>query len=210
MVHLLKSLTESVKHWYIPLILGIMFIVCGIYIFTSPLVAYLTLSVFFSVSFVVSGILDIIFSIRNAKIFKGWGWYLISGLLSLIMGIYLVTYPQLSMAVLPFVAGFTLMFRSFQLLGFSLDLKGHGVPNWGNSAILSILGVILSFMLLANPIFSGFSIVLLTGMSFLFTGIASSVLAFDLRKLKKFPERITKELKEKIENLQNEINNAIK
>ena len=35
MSNLLKSFTNSVKHWYLPLILGIIFIICGIYTFST-------------------------------------------------------------------------------------------------------------------------------------------------------------------------------
>jgi len=210
MPNLLKSFRNSVKHWYIPLILGIIFIVYGIYVFSSPLGTYLALSLLFSVSFIVSGIFDIFFSIENRKSMNGWGWYLVSGLLSLIMGIYLVNYPKISMAILPFIVGLTVMFRSFQLLGISFDLKDAHVLRWGNLAIFSILGIILSFMLLANPIFSGMSLVVLTGLSFIFVGVASVILAFDLKKLKNFPNKLSDEIKEKITNLQEEINERMR
>ncbi|MDH6250436.1 uncharacterized membrane protein HdeD (DUF308 family) [Chryseobacterium sp. H1D6B] len=210
MPNLLKSFRNSVKHWYIPLILGILFILFGIYVFSSPLETYLALSVLFSVSFIVSGLFDIFFSLNNTKFLNGWGWYLITGLLSLAMGIYLVTYPKISMTILPFIVGFTVMFRSFQLLGISFDLKEAHILRWGNLAVFSILGIILSFMLLANPIFSGISLVVLTGLSFIFVGAASVVLAFNLKKLKNYPNKLSSELKERIETLQNEINDKMK
>ncbi|WP_292011108.1 DUF308 domain-containing protein [Chryseobacterium sp.] len=210
MPSLLKSFRNSVKHWYIPLILGILFIVLGIYVFSSPLATYLALSILFSASFIVSGLFDIFFSIQNSKSLNGWGWYLVSGLLSFGMGIFLIAYPQISMSILPFIVGFTVMFRSFQLLGISLDLKDAHVLKWGNLAIFSVLGIILSFMLLANPIFSGISLVVLTGLAFILVGVASIILAFDLKKLKDFPKRLSHEIKEKIENLQEEINERMR
>lgn len=184
MTNLLKSVASSVKHWYIPLILGIILIIFGIYIFTIPLETYVTLSILFSISFLTSGIFDIFFSIQNSKTLKGWGWHLVSGILSLAMGIYLTMYPGISISILPFVVGFTIMFRSFYLLGISFDLKDAGIPNWGSLAFTSILGIILSFLLLANPIFSGISLVTLTAFSFIFVGISSVILSFNLKKVK--------------------------
>ena len=102
------------------------------------------------------------------------------------------------------------MFRSFQLLGISFDLKDAHVLRWGNLAIFSILGIILSFMLLANPIFSGMSLVVLTGLSFIFVGVASVILAFDLKKIKDYPLKLGSELKDKIENLHNELNDKMR
>lgn len=210
MANLLSSIVSTVKHWYIPLIIGIVFIVCGIYIFTSPLETYIGLSVIFSISFIFSGIADLVFSIQNASSLRGWGWYLVSGLLSLAMGIYLVIRPDVSMATLPFVVGVTVMFRSFQLLGFSLDLKEAGSQKWGNLAVLSVLGILFSFLLVANPLFTGLSLVTLTALTFIFSGVASCMLAFDLKKVKGYPQKLSNELKNKISALKIELDRELK
>lgn len=210
MTSLLHQISNSVKHWYLPLIIGVLFILFGIYIFTVPLETYLTLSIFFSASYIVSGLMDIFFSIGNNKTLKGWGWYLVGGIFTLAIGIYLAIYPSISMAVLPFFVGFTMLFRSFQLLGFSFDMKDLKILNWGNAAITSVLGIILSLLLLANPIFTGISLVTITALSFIFVGIASVILAFNLKKLKDFPDKLTPELKSRINAIQDEIINQVK
>lgn len=205
MASLVQSLRNSIKHWYIPLIVGILFMVFGFYLFTIPLETYLALSMLFSISFITSGLLEIVFSIQNNNSLKGWGWYLVSGLLSLIMGIYLVVYPGISMSILPFVVGFTLMFRSFQSLGIAFDLREKRILSWGNLALASTLGIILSFLLLANPFFTSLSLVTLTALSFVFTGIASMVLAFNLKSVKDAPGKMSAEVKNRIEGLEKEL-----
>lgn len=179
--------------------------VCGIYVFTVPLETYFTLSILFSLSFMASGIFDIFFSIQNSKSLNGWGWYLVSGILSLLIGIYLIAYPAISGSVLPFVIGFTVMFRSFSLLGFSFDLKDAGILSWGNLALVSVLGIILSFLLIADPIFTGISLITLTALAFIFAGIASIILSFGLKKIKNFPDKLSGEIKSRIQALQEEI-----
>lgn len=205
MANLFETLTNTVKHWYIPLIFGIVFLICGFYVFSVPLATYVTLSIFFSISFLFSGVTEIFFSLQNSKSLQGWGWFLVSGLLTAAIGVYLVAYPQISMSILPFVIGFTLLFRSFQLLGFAFDLKSHKNLNWGNVALASAGGIIFSLLLIFNPVFTGLSLVTLTAISFIFIGIASIMLALDLRKLKKFPGKISEELKSKMRSLQDEI-----
>jgi uncharacterized membrane protein HdeD (DUF308 family) len=173
-----------------------------------PLETYLTLSVLFSISFIIAGLLDIFFSIRNHKILHGWGWYLVGGLLSLAAGIILSIYPGISIVILPFVVGFTLLFMSFLLLGFSFEMKSLRILNWGYAAILSVLGAIFSFMLIVSPLISGISLVVITGISFILTGISSITLSFDLRKVKKMPEKLNSELLFKIEEIKKEIDEA--
>nr|WP_115958545.1 DUF308 domain-containing protein [Chryseobacterium flavum]REC67584.1 HdeD family acid-resistance protein [Chryseobacterium flavum] len=205
MPNLFETLTHTVKHWYIPLLFGILFLIFGIYVFSVPLTTYVTLSIFFSVSFLFSGITEIFFSLQNSKSLQGWGWFLVSGLLTTAIGIYLIANPQISMTVLPFVIGFTLLFRSFQLLGFAFDMKSMRIMSWGNIALASVGGIIFSLLLIFNPVFTGISLVTLTGVSFIFMGIASIMLALDLRKVKKIPGKVSQELKNRIKAIQEEI-----
>lgn len=205
MTTILQTITRSVKHWYIPLIVGIILIAAGIYVFMIPVETYLSLSVLFCISFIVIGLLDVFFSIRNRKILQGWGWYLVGGLFSLVVGILLIVHPGISVLILPYVVGSTLLFLSFLLMGFSFEMKSVGILNWGNTAVISVLGAILAFMLILNPVMSGISLVAITGFSFIVTGIASIVLSFDLRKVKKIPEKLSADLKEKIAAVKKEI-----
>lgn len=210
MANLFQTFTNTVKHWYIPLIFGILFLICGFYVFSVPLATYVTLSIFFSVSFLFSGITEVFFSLQNSKSLQGWGWFLVSGLLTTAIGVYLIAYPQISMSILPFVIGFTLLFRSFQLLGFAFDLKSMKIKSWGNVALASAGGIIFSLLLIFNPIFAGISLVTLTGVSFIFMGIASIMLALDLRKIKKIPGKVSQELRDKIKSIQEEIDDLKK
>lgn len=203
-----QTISRTVRHWYIPLIIGIVLIAAGIYVFMVPIETYLTLSVLFSISFIIIGLLKIFFSIRNHKILRGWGWYLVGGLLSLVVGIILSIYPGISIVILPFAVGFTLLFISFLLLGFSFEMKSLEILNWGNAAVLSVLGVIFSFMLVVSPLFSGISLVVITGVAFIFAGISSIVLSFDLRKIKRIPEKISAELKNEMADFKEERDQA--
>ncbi len=209
MTNLFNQISETIKHWYVPLIIGIIFIILGAYVFTVPLETYITLSIFFSISFIISGISDVVFALENKKFMRGWGWYLISGIFSLAMGCYLIAYPLISIEILPFVVAFTLLFRSFQLLGFSFDLRELNVVSWGDSALISVLGIIFSLLLLSNPIFTSMSLVTLTALTFIFVGVSSIMLSLNLKKLKGVPDKISQDLKNRIQSLQNEINDQI-
>ncbi|MFT3901895.1 MAG: DUF308 domain-containing protein [Niabella sp.] len=205
-----KTIRNTVNYWYVPAIIGVLFIVLGGYLFSVPGATYFSLVLLFSLSFLFSGVLEILFSVQNRQQLEGWGWYLASGIFSLLIGLLLVARPEVAATTLPFFVGFSLLFRSFQGLGFSFDLKNYGVLRWGNLAILSILGIIFSFMLIANPIFTGISLVFITAWSFVFLGIYAIVLSFQFRKLKTLPGKLKKELKDKIENLKEEYFKNIK
>jgi uncharacterized membrane protein HdeD (DUF308 family) len=199
-----KTISNTIKHWYMPLIIGLLLIAMGIYIFTVPLATYLTLTAFFTASFIASGILEIYFSVANRNEIDGWGWYLTGGILTLFVGILLAVEPGISATTLPFFVGFSLLFKSFQGLGLAFDLKNYGILRWGNLALTSVLGIIFSLLLVMNPIFTGISLVTLTAFAFIFAGISGIVLAFDLKKLKNLPAQISSDLNNKMEKLKEE------
>ena len=203
----LKTISKSIKHWYLLAISGVIFIGIGILVFTTPEESYAALSVVFSLSFLMSGIMESAFAISNRKIIEGWGWNLANSILSMIMGIFLLANPAVSSAILPYVVAFILMFRSIFAIGLSFDLKNYGIMDWGNILAIAILGLIVSFILLVNPLIAGISLVAITGTLFVITGIYSIFYAFKLKKVnkivKKIPESIITEIKRVKEELKN-------
>ncbi len=204
-----KSIQKSIRYWYLPAVIGVFFVIFGIYIFSTPIATYAVLTYLFSVSFIIAGVMESYFSVSNRDTLEGWGWYLTSGIASLVLGILLLIQPETSALVLPFFVGITLLFRSFQGLGFAFELKKYGQLNWGNLAIVSILGIVCSVLLIANPIFTGLSIVVFTGLSFIFGGISGIILSVQLKKLKSLPSQVSDELKSKIESLRKEYHDFI-
>ncbi|MFD1629862.1 HdeD family acid-resistance protein [Pseudopedobacter beijingensis] len=189
---LFKTVKSAVNHWYIPLIVGILFFILGIYVWSQPLASYLALSIFFCVSFIVSGVAEIIFSISNKNEMDNWGWTLAFGIINLLMGILLATHPGLSMATLAFYVGFVILFRSISSISASIELKNYGVSDWGWMMFWGILGVIFSFILLWNPLFAGLTLVVWTALGLMSMGIFGIVFAFKLKSLKKMKEKIRK------------------
>jgi uncharacterized membrane protein HdeD (DUF308 family) len=200
----LKTVVDSIKHWYIPLIIGIILVLVGVYVFSTPLESYLALSIFFSLSFLFSGILQVAFAIANRKELDSWGWHLAAGILYGLLGFLLMSRPEITMVTLPFVVGFFVLINSMNALGWAYDLKNLGVLKWGNIAIVAVLGIIFSFILLWNPLFAGLTLVVCTGLAFIFAGIAAIMLSLQLRKIKNFPGKLSDEFKSRIEAIKNE------
>lgn len=180
----LKTIKGAVKHWYLPLIVGLLFLVIGVYTFMSPVEAYITLAILFSISYIFSGISDIFFAISNRHELDNWGWALAIGVATLLVGILLYIHPEITMVTLPFMIGFLMLFRSVSGIGFALDLKNYGGNSWGYLLALGILGTLVSFFLLFNPIAAGMTLVAATGLVMLIIGIFHVFLALKLRKLR--------------------------
>ena len=174
----------AIRNWWWFIIIGILFIVSGIAVLSRPLEGYAGLSVLFSITILAIGLSQIVFSLGNRDILPGWGWTLASGIIDVAAGSYLFMFPVVTMATLPYFVGFWLMFRSFYILGASMDLQNFGISGWGYLFTGGILLLILSGLILYFPVATAIGIVTWSGLAFLTGGVLSIVLALKLRGVK--------------------------
>jgi uncharacterized membrane protein HdeD (DUF308 family) len=189
-----KTIESAIKHWYLPLVVGVLLIVLGIWTLTTPLESYLMLSIVFAVGFFLSGVFEMIFALTNKH--KSWGWSLALGILSIIIGLLLIMNPAISMVTLPFYVGFMLLFHSILGISSAYEMRRYGIMDWGWLMLVAVLGMIFSFIMLWNPIFAGLNIVVWTGIAFLVTGIYMIYFSTRLNKLNKLLKKMKKELGE--------------
>ncbi len=182
----MKSVIENtLKYWYLPLIPRFLYIILGIWTWTAPLETLLTLATVFSVTLILSAIIETIYTITNRKKLKNWGWQLISGILGFIVGILLVTRPEISSIVISMYLGFWLLFRFIMTISTAIDLKEDGEKRWVWVLITGIIGVIFSVLLLGNPIVIGLSMSIWLGFALVLLGVLHLILGFWLRKIRK-------------------------
>jgi uncharacterized membrane protein HdeD (DUF308 family) len=183
----MKSFIEknsfAIKYWWLSLVLGILFIIFGIWLLMNPLVSYAALSILFSAFMLISGMFEIAFAISNKNRMSSWGWYLTGGIIDLIIGIILITTPGLSMAVLPFILAFWLMFRGVSGIGNTIDLQRYGARNWGWYLFIAILAILCSIGILWMPEAGALSFVFIAAYAFIVFGIFRIMVSFELKKV---------------------------
>ena len=189
------TVISSVKNWWWFIIKGLLMFVAGAAIFARPAEGYVSLSILFSVVIIAVGFTQIFFAVGNSGVLKGWGWTLASGIIDVLIGGYLISFPVVTMATLPFILGFWLMFRSFYLIGASIDLQSLNVPGWGWLLVGGILLVILSLVILYYPAAGAISIIAYSGSAFIVGGIFNVVLAFKLKGIKKDVKEVEGKIK---------------
>lgn len=187
---LFERLDYAVKNWWVSLLLGLLYVAVALCLLFAPLSSYVALSVIFSITILVSGILEILFAATNRKTISSWGWYLTGGIIDLILGIFLVAYPALSMEVIPFVVAFWLMFRGFSAIGYSMDLQRYGTRDWGWYLAFGILAVLCSFAIIWQPGVGALSIVYMLAFTFLIIGFFRIMLSFEFKSLHKKSQKL--------------------
>lgn len=180
----LSEIRRNIKNWWILIVVGILFIGIGILVFAKPLASYVTLSVFFALGMLISGISQLWFAFANRKQIQGWGWQLTLGIMETVFGIVLIFKINITMSVLPFYVGFWLLFKSFALTAFSLEMKSLKILNWGYYLAFGILLGLLAWFIITNPLFGGLTIVSWTGMALIVAGIVHILLSIRLKKIK--------------------------
>lgn len=174
---------NAIKHWYLSLLLGVFFIFAGFWVLQTPVESYLALTVLFSLTFFFNGAGEIFYYVANRKAIEHWGWGLAGGIIDLLFGIWLISSPLVSIAVLPFVVAFMLLYRSATAMAVSFDLKSMGIGDWWWSLILGAFGLIFSFLMLFNPALGGMTIVIWTALALISIGIFRILVSLKLKQL---------------------------
>lgn len=187
---LFYSVKKAVKFWWISPLIGLIAIILGFWCIADPLSTLVIIGALFIAGFLVSGVFEIIFAVSNRNTLKGWGWTLASGIIDIAFGLLLLAIPIGTIAVLLFLVGFWVMFQSIWLIGSAIELQRNNVKGWGWTLTSGILGMILAFILIANPGFAAGFIVYLLAFSLMMYGIIRIYHGFKLRNLHKEMEKL--------------------
>lgn len=183
---LIKTVRRAVKNWWVSLLIGIISIAFGIWCFVTPLETFLALTMLFVAGFLIAGIFEIAFAITNRENLQGWGWNLTIGIIDVVFAIILMANMSIAPAVLSYFIIFWLMFQSFWGIGAAIDLSKYRNSSWGWLLAIAILGLILSIILLFQPIISGLMASYLLASMFVVYGIFRILLSVKLKSLDKY------------------------
>lgn len=172
-----------VKSWVLHLFSGFLLIMAGIIILANPLAGYIFISIFFSLTLLTSGLVETTFALINREGLQGWGGHLAAGIINLLIGVILVVYPLLTMALIPFILGFWLMFRGIILLILALSLRSLNDTHWKAFFLGGILLSIFAIFIIINPALGAITTIGLVCGGFLIAGILNIALSFRLRHL---------------------------
>ena len=131
--------------WWLVLISGILSVIIGILLLTTPARTVYTLVLALGFYWIFSGIFTLVAMFMDHT---GWGWKLFSGLLSIIAGVVILRYPLMSAVTVPSIMVLLLGIQGIivGILGLIMAFKGGG---WG-AGILAALSLIFGAILMAN------------------------------------------------------------
>jgi uncharacterized membrane protein HdeD (DUF308 family) len=166
--------------WWVLLLQGIIALLLGIALLASPGRTMLVIITFLGAYWLVSGFFDLIsiFWDRSNVL-----WKIILGIIGIVAGLAILTYPLYSTLLVPYLftvmVGFLGLFYGVVALIGAFTGKGWGV------GILGILSIIFGGLILAEPFAATLAVPFVFGLIGIVFGFAAIVGAFMVRSAEK-------------------------
>lgn len=179
---LTKKVSRRVHHWWLMLLAGILCIAAGIAVFIFPLESYFAISVLVGIVMLVVGAAQLVTASTSENYLAMRGYFIVGGVLDLLLGLFLCVYPGITLMVLPIMMGIWLMYHSFMMIAFGGDLDTFNISGSGVVVAGGVLVLILSVIVLANPFSAGIAtIVVLAGVGLLLLGVLLCTVSVTLK-----------------------------
>ena len=182
--NIMTKIMETLKKWWLVLILGIISIGLGIWALANPGAGFSAVSLIVAIDFIVVGVFSVAYVIANRDIIPAWGWDLVAAIIILLLGIAVAAIPGLSESIAIWLFTFGFIFKGIFSIFKAFTFKSEGVKGWGWVLALGIITLILGIMLIVNPIVSALSIDLLAAFGMFSFGISMIVTSIQMSKAK--------------------------
>lgn len=168
----MMSRTTSRVLWVIA---GVLLVIAGIACLRNPGAAFTSMTVILGVAMLFSGIVDIVIFATAHNDMAGSGWFLLDGILTVLLSLFVLGNGWFTALTLPFIFGMWLIFSGITKFVNSFDLQRLGVRGWGWFTAIGVLLAYAGFFSFLSPIASLVAMTTVIGVFLVMQGIASIV-----------------------------------
>jgi uncharacterized membrane protein HdeD (DUF308 family) len=118
---------RSWRGFFLHLLAGVLYLIAGVFLIDNPLEAALGLTLLVAACLLVGGILRIVLSVIER--FEGWGWMLLNGVISIVLGVAIWRqWPLSGRWVIGLFVGIEMLFSglSWVMLGLAVRSTPRG------------------------------------------------------------------------------------
>ena len=152
---------------------GVLLIAAGVLCLVSPGTAISSLTVVLGTAMLFSGVVDIVIFASGRRYMIGAGWFLVDGVLTVLLSLFLLCNQWFTALTLPFIVGMWLLFSGISKFVNSFDLQRLGVRGWGWFTALGLLLAAAGFLSFLDPLAGMVAISALVGVFLILQGAAS-------------------------------------
>lgn len=129
---------------------GIILCIVGVLVLIYPISSYNAFAIIFVIALAILSIVQV----YNALTEPGssfWGWDIVFAIIYAILAIVLLTHPNITKEMFPFLIAFMTLFRGINLLGVAGRMRSLSEDtSWRWIGFAGIISVILSFIIMFN------------------------------------------------------------
>lgn len=166
--------------WWLLLIRGIIAVIFGIVALVWPDVTVKVLIVVVGIFWIIDGIVSAIRAIQARKVVMSWVWWLAGALVSVIAGVVLFVWPDLTALAFAYLMGFwAILVGILEIIG-SFQVMANG-GQWIGSMVAGALALIFGLILVIWPGSGIIGLMWLVGIFAIAFGVLFIVGAFQVR-----------------------------
>ena len=164
------SRTTSRVLWVIA---GVLLVIAGIACLRNLGAALTSMTAILGIAMLFSGIVDIVIFATAHNDMAGSGWFLLDGILTVLLSLFVLGNGWFTALTLPFIFGMWLIFSGITKFVNSFDLQRLGVRGWGWFTAIGVLLACAGFFSFLSPIASLVAMTTVVGVFLIQQGIAS-------------------------------------
>ena len=152
---------------------GALLIAGGVLCLLSPGAAVEGLALWFGVAMLFSGLVDVAVFAGGRDCMAGAGWFLVDGILTILLSLFLLFDQWFTAMTLPFLFGMWLLCSGINKFVSSFELRRLGIRGWGWFTALGLVLAAAGFLSFLRPLASLLALSAVVGVFFLLQGAAS-------------------------------------
>jgi len=174
------------KHWVLYLIQGLIMVALGLFAIAEPMVATIAAALFAGWMFLISGIVGLA-GVFTARRVPGFWWGLITAVLAIIVGLYLIWRPFRGIITLTLAVAALFAAQGISQIITAIAHRGV-LPSWGWVIFSGIVDLVLAAIILAGwPGTAEWALGLLFGVNLFMWGLALVMTALACRTVSDAP-----------------------
>jgi uncharacterized membrane protein HdeD (DUF308 family) len=117
-------MVRNFRGFALHLLAAALYLLVGLFMLEDPVRAAVVLTLLLAASFLVGGLLRIVFSLGVT--FPGWPWVLLNGVVDLVLGVLILTgWPESSLWAIGLFVGIDLLFHGWSWVILALTVRKH-------------------------------------------------------------------------------------
>lgn len=167
------------------IVTAVLLIALGIVCIFNPGASFVSAAWLMGLFILASGISSLIFGLRAQAFLPNAGSTTLLAVFQIIIGLMLAANLLASEIALIAVFAMWVMFEGVSLSVLSIDYKKGGYDRWWLMLLLGVCSIILGFLALREPEYTGTFLGILLGLGILANGIVRIVAFFGLKRIEK-------------------------